>query len=304
MNTLLINPAKTDGKRQCKKTITFLIVGIFIFLLYSIANPAMVGKAAHEGYLYPTVRISTDKSGGSGTIIYSKGSSEKGKFSTYVLTNYHVVDDAITIFEEWDSILSKMVKKEKRSLVYAEIFKYKDLSTPVGTLRVEADVVIYNKNEDMAIVKLRFDEEAKYVANLPAPNTKYHVFDKAVVSGCSLGFAPLPTSGMITRLNVQIKSLHYNMSSADIVFGNSGGALYLAETAELIGIPSFVPVVPIGWGGSIVTHMGLFIPIDRVYKWLKSEHYDFIFDNSKSEHECLENREKDIEKKRKNGSSR
>ena len=85
------------------------------------------------------------------------------------------------------------------------------------------------------------------------------------------------------------------MSSSQIIYGNSGGAMFLAETGELIGIPSLVPVV--GWGMA-VTHMGLFIPVERIYDWLKEEHYDFIYDSEKNEKKCLETREKEIEEKK------
>ena len=53
----------------------------------------------------------------------------------------------------------------------------------------------------------------------------------------------------------------------------------------------------IGWGTPI-THMGFFIPVNRVYEWLEEEHYDFIFDTTKNEKECLEVREVEIEKKK------
>jgi len=45
--------------------------------------------------------------------------------------------------------------------------------------------------------------------------------------------------------------------------------------------------------------MGLFIPIDRIYDWLEKEHYDFIFDFTKTEKECLDIRKKEIEEKKK-----
>jgi len=44
--------------------------------------------------------------------------------------------------------------------------------------------------------------------------------------------------------------------------------------------------------------MGLFIPIKRICEWFGEEHYDFIYDISKTETECLEVREKEIEVKK------
>lgn len=283
----------------------YIKLGILLSLLIIgtvISNIAysMTCVDSHLNLLYPVVRISDGQGAGSGTIIYSK-ESVKGGFSTYVLTNHHVVASAIQIVEEWDSTLGKNVKREKRSLISAEIFKYKNLSTPIGTLRVEASVVLYNTNEDMALVKLSLEEEAKYVANLyPRDNLDdIHLFDKTIAVGCSLGWPPIPTEGWIARMNVQLDSMPYHMSTSQIVFGNSGGALYRLNYDEsdgfLIGIPSGAPVV--GWG-SIITHMGIFIPIDRVYDWLEKEHYDFLW-TDKTEAEGLDERKKAIEAKRK-----
>lgn len=279
-----------------RKTILLLIFLVLVMvLLVSPVWGSLTGKDGHEKYIYPVVRVSTNTGGGSGTVVYCK-EIEPGKYSTYILTNHHVISDAISISEEWDSTLGKNKKVERLALVYVEIFKYRDVSVPVGTLRVEADIKIYNEAEDMGLIRLRYDDPVCNVAALPERNKTFLVLDESIAVGCSLSFPPLPTVGIITRLGVNIRSLPYHMSSAQIIYGNSGGAMFLPD-GLLIGIPSLVPVV--GWGTPI-THMGLFIPIDRVYDWFEKEYYDFIFDRDKTESESLESREKEIEEKRKN----
>lgn len=278
-----------------KKVLLVVILLISFFISYSIGLTAMTGIEAHEKYIYPVVRVSQGYSGGgSGTVIYSEV-AEKG-FSVYVLTNHHVISGAISIEEKWDTDLQKNVKKEKRSLIYVEIFKYRDLSTPVGTLKVEAEIVLYNEDEDMALIKLRSQDNVQYVAKLGIAGQKLAVMDETVAVGCSLGAPPIPTVGHVTRMNFQLDSLPYHMSSSQVIYGNSGGAMFLAETGEMIGIPSKLAVI--GWGTPI-THMGLFIPIERITKWLEAEHYDFIYDESKNEKESLEVRKKEIEAKKK-----
>jgi S1-C subfamily serine protease len=249
---------------------------IVTFVGVSAINAAMTGKLAHERYIYPVVRVSAGNAGGSGTIIYSRNMDGGDVYTTYVLTNHHVVSSSIRVVDEWDPNLQKKVKRERRSIVYVEIFKYKDISTPVGTTKVEADIMAYTKTEDMAILKLRLEENVPYVAILPLKENshKYKVMDETIAVGCSLGFPPLPTVGMITRLNMQLQSLPYDMSSSQIIYGNSGGAMF-NTAGELIGIPSRVAVV--GWS-SAITHMGLFIPANRIYDWMENEFYDFIFD--------------------------
>lgn len=279
-------------KQQITLGIIIILVGLLGVLWTHTAFPAMTGLKAHEKYIYPMVNCN----GASGTIIYSKSDADN-IYSTYILTNYHVISGAIRIVSKWDSDLQKDAKTEKRSIIYVESFKYRDISTPIGTLKVEADIVLHSETEDLALVKLRSEEQYLYVAALLPWHKNVYVMDETVAVGCSLGWPPLPSVGTITRKNFQIDSLPYHMSSAQIIYGNSGGAMFLADTGEFIGIPS--KAAAYGWG-LIATHMGLFIPIDRIYAWLEEEHYDFIYDDTQSEQECLEIREKEIEAKKNN----
>ena len=270
---------------------------ILIFLLIAVSAGAEVlrAKDAHEKYIYPTVRVSGGYGTGSGTVVYSKLGDKPECVSTYILTNYHVIGSLIKIDDEWDSDLQKNVKMERRGIAYVEIFKYKDLSIPVGTTKLEADIVIYNKQEDMALLKLRYEGEIEYVAMLPGKFrvSSYRVMDESIAVGCSLGWPPLVSVGVITRKNFQVDSLPFDMSSAQIMFGNSGGGMYTAD-GTFIGIPSLIAAA---WRAA-VPHMGLFIPISRIYDWWEKEHYDFIYDATKNEKESLEAREAEIEAKK------
>uniref|UniRef100_A0A6M3JW43 Putative trypsin-like peptidase domain containing protein n=1 Tax=viral metagenome TaxID=1070528 RepID=A0A6M3JW43_9ZZZZ len=274
------------------------ILSMVLALMVGTASAAMTGLEGHKSYIYPVVRVSSGGGGGSGTVIYSK-EVEPGKYSTYILTNHHVIEGAINIGEEWDSSLAKKVQVERRSVVHVEQFKYRDISIPVGTMRIEADIKIYNKIEDMALLRLRYDEPVTAIAKLPAAGAEngYKVLDESIAVGCSLLFPPLPTVGVVTRMDYLVNSLPFHMSSAQIIYGNSGGAMF-ASDGTLIGIPSMVAVT--GWFGSVpITHMGLFIPVDRVLKWLEDERYDFIFNSGLAEKDRLELREKEVREKRK-----
>ena len=266
--------------------VCFLAMAVFVPLSFAILS----GEQGHNKYIYPVVRVTSGGGTGSGTILYSAGTS------TYVLTNYHVVDGAIRVIEKFDKDLGKDVKEEKLSICHVEIFKYRDLSTPIGTLKVEADIVIHSREQDMALLKLRSEEEVKTIAQLLTKEQANDIkcLDETVAVGCSLAFPPLPTTGILTRKNFQIDSLPFHMSSSQIIYGNSGGAMFDGD-GNFIGIPSMVAVA--GWATPI-THMGLFIPVSRVYEWLEEEHYDFIYDAIKIEKECLEIREKEIKEKK------
>ena len=277
-----------------------LIVLAIVFLFASVTYAWMEGPEGHAAYLYPVVRIEAGQGVGSGTILYSKLDADGEKYSTYVLTNHHVIADAIKISDEWNTNLGKNEKVERRSPVFVEMFEYRNLSEPIGTRRVQADIMIYSdhkKSEDMAVLKLRTETKAEHIAKL-LPRDKagqYFDFDPTVAVGCSRGLNPMPTDGMISRRNLLIRTFEYDMSTACIAAGNSGGAMFLAKTAELIGIPSMVVLEGSFFGGAI-EHMGIFIPIKRVYDFLEREDYSFLVDSSITEEEGLAARKERLDK--------
>lgn len=247
------------------------------------ATRALVAtQEMHHRMLYPIVRVRTERTGGSGTVVYSKPSEKnKERYETYILTNYHVVDDAISYQTEWSPLLRRDEKVERRGTVTVERFLYKDLSICVGREAYDADIVTYSRSEDLALLRLRSTRQVVDVARL-MPRDKFkgvHVFDEAFAVGCSLGHAPIATRGMITSLNDEIGDKSFWMSSAQIIYGNSGGAMYHGRAKEFIGIPSRVAVI--GWSGP-VTHMGYFIPLPRIYEWFDEELVTFIYDGKQT----------------------
>uniref|UniRef100_A0A6M3LSF4 Putative trypsin-like peptidase domain containing protein n=1 Tax=viral metagenome TaxID=1070528 RepID=A0A6M3LSF4_9ZZZZ len=290
-------------KRLLRNTWVFAVIMLAVVALFSwiLASSAfgyefLTGATAHEKMIYPIVRVTTGQAGGSGTLVYSKPVNDpatQDKYSTYVLTNFHVIAGAISRTSEWDSDLKKNVQVEHRGTVYVEIFQYRGVSTTIGVLKVESDIAVYNENEDMALLHLRTEKQIKNIADIAIPGSvpELVVMSPTVAVGCSLLFPPLPTTGILTRLNLLVYSLPYHMSSSQIIYGNSGGAMFVGDTGRFIGIPSLVAVA--GWSTPI-THMGLFIPIERICTWLKKQHYQFIYDGKYTEKVCLEDREKDI----------
>jgi hypothetical protein len=96
----------------------------------------------------------------------------------------------------------------------------------------------------------------------------------------------------------EISHYRYWMSTAQTIFGNSGGALYRyseeRKKYEYIGIPSRITVQPMGFTKDPITHMGYFIPIERVYSLLRDNDYHFIFDKEMSFDQCAELRGEEI----------
>tara|TARA_B100000575_G_C23088442_1_gene627409 strand:- start:436 stop:1260 length:825 start_codon:yes stop_codon:yes gene_type:complete len=254
----------------------------------------------HEQMFYPTVRVRTKKAGGSGTVVYSKKHGEE--VHTYVITNHHVIADSVKIEKKWDSVLKRKTDKEKLDTVFVEFFRYNNYSHTVGSFAVEADIVAYSEVEggqDWALLRVRDKENtADWVANLfPLDDLdNVHIFDETYAVGASLGHPPVASNGMITYMDDEIDSYKYWMSSAPTIFGNSGGAVYRWSDSrkqyEYIGVPSRISIQPMGFSADAITHMGYFIPIERVYKLLEENDYQFIYDEKVSIEDCEKARDK------------
>jgi len=260
----------------------------------------------HEQMFYPTVRVRTKKAGGSGTVVYSK--EYEGEVYTYVITNHHVISDSVHLDKKWDPILKRKVDKEILDTVYVEFFRYNNYSHTVGSFAVEADIVAYSDvqgGQDWALLRVRDKENtADWVANMfPLDDIEnVHIFDKTFAVGASLGHPPVASEGMITYMDDEIEHYKYWMSSAPTIFGNSGGAVYRWSTKrkqyEYIGVPSRISIQPMGFSADAITHMGYFIPIDRVYKLLEENNYQFIYDSSVTIKECEDKRNKKVKTKK------
>jgi S1-C subfamily serine protease len=259
----------------------------------------------HEQMFYPTVRVRTKKAGGSGTVVYSE--SYKDEVYTYIITNQHVIDDSVHIEKKWDPVLKRKVDKEILDTVYVEYFKYNNYSHTVGSFAVEADIVAYSEvdgGQDWALLRMRDTEnKADWVANMfPLEDIEnVHIFDECYAVGASLGHPPVASNGMITYMDDEIEHYKYWMSSAPTIFGNSGGAVYRwsggRKQYEYIGIPSRISIQPMGFSADAITHMGYFIPIDRVYSLLDDNDFQFIYDDSISIDDCKKARKEKQEPK-------
>lgn len=247
--------------------------------------------------LYPVVRVRAKKAGGSGTVVWSRRVG--ADYRTFVLTNHHVVADSIKVEEKYNPLLKRKMPTETRSTVDAEFFRYYRVSRIEGTYSVKADIVAYDEKQDIALLELRTAREADDVAILPPPEREEDImlYDEVVAVGATLGHEPLITDGHINFLDDEMDDHEYWLSTAPIMFGNSGGAVFLSDTLEFIGIPSRVAVAQIGWSVDVATHLGFFIPFSRIYKWLDEQYYTFIFSDKATYEGCQEERERMQEEK-------
>ncbi len=169
------------------------------------------------------VRVNTNLGSGSGSIIRANG---------YILTNYHVIQNATSV-----------------TCV---------LSTGES---ITAKVVTTNQNRDLAVLKLnssRTDFPAIKLGESNAVKTGEPVIALGFPLGSRLPGPATVTGGIISAIRTY-SGYSYLQMDASINPGNSGGAL-VNMLGELIGVNS---AVLLGTDGSAAENLGLAIPIDE-----------------------------------------
>ena len=244
----------------------------------------------HEEMLYPTVLVAVGTGSGSGTVIFSE--RIEGEYMSLVLTNWHVVASAVQVSEEWDPQKKQKVEKETRRPVKIEIFEYNNYSTSIGTTGRTAQIVGYDKKRDLAL--LRIDDRERpleHVATLYPEDMDDGpwIFQKAFAVGAGLGKPPFPTMGLLSGYGRDQNGNALYLSSSPIIFGNSGGSLFVyspRNSYEMVGVPSMVSAY--GWG-SVVSHMAWSRPISEIRIFLRANKFGFILGDKPEQEEIEDN---------------
>jgi len=248
----------------------------------------------HEKVLYPVTRVRTAKAGGSGVVVYSKEDPDKpGEFINVVLTCEHVINDAVTVKSEWDSLLKREIKKDVTEEVTVEVFDY--IGSKIASANsTQAEIIAYDKNHDLAAVKLTNIKPLDYVSNIYPENgiEDLKLFDEVWTSGCSLLHDPFANKGELTYLREMIDQKAYLMYNAPSIFGNSGGGLFHGEKGELLGLCSRITNIQLGFGIDVMTWMGFSTHPDRIYEFIEHQELQFIYDDEDNYHDAMERRNK------------
>jgi len=233
--------------------------------------------------LNSSCRVDANQARGSATIIYSKGGE------TYALTNFHVVENNIKYTTAWDPLLQRDKKVELRDVVEVMFPRINSKKSIVGFSTVLADVELYHKEQDIAILKFRDEKEYPIVKWYPKDEVKDIQYCSRIAAiGAALGLKPIVTEGMLNGKEVEINNYEYWMSTAQSIFGNSGGGLFIhsGDVWYFLGIPSRIAVQPMGFSAQAITHMGYFIPLHRIYGWLEDNCYQFLYDENFTSKQC------------------
>jgi len=250
----------------------------------SIAQNEEVPVKKITEMLYPSVLVDLGNATGSGTIIFSgKRTHESWKDEktwTLVLTNHHVIQSAINIEEVFDPKRGKNIQKETRRPVHVRFWDYNDYSTAVGTTGRVARIVAWDKARDLAL--LRLDDKERKIKNIavlwPENVGGPYLFQDVWAVGSGMGNPPYPTEGLLSGISgkdSQGRALY--LSSAPIIFGNSGGSLWayskIRNKYEMIGVPSMISAY--GWG-AVIPHIAWSRPISEIRFFLRENDFGFV----------------------------
>jgi len=247
----------------------------------------------HQKFLYPACRIFSENSAGSGTIIYSKENPKsEGEYETFVLTNHHVIESSISYKKDWNSLLKRKVETENFKIPNIEVFSYVRMSEVDSSNKYKSEIIAYDRAHDLAILKIDSPRKFEFTAQLIPENKikDIKLFTDIVVTGCSMAHEPFSNFGQITFLKEIIDEKEYLMTNSNSVFGNSGGSLFLKDTGELIGVPSRITAIQLGFGVDILTWMGFSAHPKRIYEFLKEQELHFLFDPTDTYEEAMERR--------------
>lgn len=228
--------------------------------------------ALQRDLLQPTVQITCKGDIGSGVLVYSRRDSG-GQAHSFVLTAHHVVSD----------VVQSLGAEEAREPVDLRILD------PVARAyrSYQADIVSYDEGMDLALLKVRSDQEFANVARWASREKLQDLrsFTPIYTIGCPLGHEPMPSRGELTNLSKTVNGKTFWLVSAPTIFGNSGGGVFLEESHELIGVCSMVCVyqnlIPVP-----VSHMGVVVPGEAVLAWLDSQYLGFIHQDGAPKDAC------------------
>ena len=259
--------------------VALIFIGIVtIFNKADATEPGNIPKQEHIEMLYPTVLVRVGGGSGSGTVIYSEINDEN-KYESFVLTNWHVIQSSVILKNEWNSEKKERIDTETRRPVNIDLWEYNNYSTSVGTIGRTAKIVAYDKGRDLALLEIEDTErQMPHIATLYPEGLDEGpwLFQTVYAVGAGLGKPPFPTTGLLAGYSRDLDGRDLYLASAPIIFGNSGGSLYVyspRDKYELIGVPSMVSAY--GWG-NVVSHMAWSRPISQIRIFLRDNKYGFI----------------------------
>lgn len=220
---------------------------LLALIIWVVSDSDAHANSKEHDMLMPSAKVTL--LGGSGSATAIKADSH----GTYLVTAYHVV---------------------QRAVDFVHIQFYGEQEQHVAVIHS------FNAKKDIAILLTPY--KAKYIAKL-GRSKKMHVFDAAFCIGSSLGMPLAPSKGIVTQVEHVINGNKYIRTDAGIIYGNSGGGLYVYQDGWVfIGMPTLVASTPVLPGLSVpITFLGMATPITEIRAHLKE--HSIVIEKEESE---------------------
>jgi S1-C subfamily serine protease len=237
------------------------------FLMLTIALCAFASPAIRreQEMLNPTVLVDLPGSTGSGTVLYS------GEAGSLILTNHHVVEEALAPAGEQPIKVKFWVVDDSGSTVSAEA--------------QAAEIVAFSKAKDLALLRIKDRGfRARAVALMAPPDARLLAGEDVYLAGAGLGHRVFLTHGLLGVVEDEAYDRPALLTSAPMVPGNSGGSLWHQREDghfEMIGVPQAIDALPIPSPfakplAERVATMGYSIPMRIVRLFLDQNSYEFV----------------------------
>jgi len=268
----------------------FIIMSIMTILLlmtdtvYAQSPQQRVAIQQQREMSYPVVLLQINFRSGTGTVIYSGPcNKDKEEWCTYILTNDHFAEIAISVSKEKKIVEGKEIEMEveKREPIGVRWFEEDSFAWRENSPASNSAVIVV-RDEELDFVLLRLENHSSgphYTVFFQSRDTFIDEYYTVWAVGAGLGVRPFPTKGIIGNLTVEQGGKKYIQTDAEIIYGNSGGGLFVwswqHNRYEMIGVPTGIPSER---RGGAVSHMGISIPIGRVRVFLKNKGFGFILE--------------------------
>lgn len=216
--------------------------------------------------IHPVIQMRGNGTVGSAVLVYSESFAGEGPSAGYcnlALTAYHVVSEILG-------------DRPDKNIEQVKLFS-PDFSR--SRQAFSARLIAFDKSMDIALLRLSCGRKISDLARLKTGNflDQLDIFSPACAVGCPLGNSPIATMGQITAIDKEVEGESFWMINAPTYFGNSGGGVYSVPDCNLIGIFSMIYT----YGKAkprVVPHMGLFLPLASISRWLDTEGLGFVLD--------------------------
>lgn len=240
-----------------------VLIPPFVAALCAFANPAIQRE---QEMLNPTVLVDLPHSTGSGTVLHS------GEAGTFILTNAHVVEEALAV-------------PSGEHPIKVKFWIVDETGNTVSTETKPAGIVAASKLKDLALLRIEDRAfRARAVALMAAPDLRLLAGEDVYLAGAGLGHRVFLTHGLLGVVEDEAYERPALLSSAPMMPGNSGGSLWHQREDghfEMIGVPQAIAALPIASPfakplAEAVPTMGYSIPMRTVRLFLDQNGYEFV----------------------------